>query len=51
MRDMRTSLSYSEVTTALVNLELRRNDKESLGGISAEVLTVREKSKSKRRKS
>ena len=37
----RTSLSYSEVTTALVNLKLRRKDKESLGGTSAEALTVR----------
>ena len=26
----RTSLSYIEMTTALVNFELRRNDKESL---------------------
>jgi len=33
----RTSLSYSEVTTALVNLELRRKDKKSLGGTSVEV--------------
>ena len=40
----RTSLSYSEVTTALVNLELRRKDNESLDGTSAEVLTVRERS-------
>jgi len=36
----RTSLKYSEVITALVNLELRRNDKESLGGTSVETLTV-----------
>jgi len=36
----RTSLSYSEVTIALVNLKLRRKDKESLGGISAETLTM-----------
>ena len=35
----RTSLSYSEVTAALVNLELRRKDKESFGGTLAEVVT------------
>jgi len=40
----RTSLSYVVVTTALVNLELRRKDKEPFNGISAEVLTVRERS-------
>ena len=40
----RTSLKYSEFTTALVNLELRRKDKESLGGTSAEALTVRGRS-------
>jgi len=37
----RTPLSYSEVITAFVNLELRRKGKESLGGTSAEALTVR----------
>jgi len=31
----RTSLSYIEVTTTLVNLELRRKDKESFSGTSA----------------
>jgi len=31
----RTSLSYKEVTTALVNLELRRKDKESCDSTSA----------------
>jgi len=40
----RTSLKYYEVTTALVNLGLRRKDKKSLDGTSAEALTVREKS-------
>jgi len=40
----RTSLIYSEVTTALVNLELRRKDKDSLGVTSAEALTVRGRS-------
>jgi len=40
----RTSLSYVEVTTALVNLELRRKDKESFNGTSAEVLTVKGRS-------
>jgi len=40
----RTSLSYSKVTTALINLELRRKDKESLGGTSAEALAVRGRS-------
>jgi len=44
----RTSLSYSEVTTALVNLELRRKDKEFLGGTSTETLTVRERSLNQR---
>jgi len=32
----RTSLSYAEVTTAFVNLELRRKDKESFSCISAD---------------
>ena len=40
----RTSLSYSEVTTALVNLELRRNNKESLNITLVEVLTMRGRS-------
>ena len=40
----RISLSYSEVTIALVNLKLRRKDKESLSSTSAEALTVRERS-------
>jgi len=39
----RISFSYSEVTTALVNLELRRKNNEySISGTLAEVLTVRE---------
>ena len=39
----RTPLSYSEVITALVNLELRRKDKEcSTSETSAEVLTTKE---------
>ena len=38
----RTSLSYSEVTAALVNLELRRKDNEcSTSDTLAEVLTAR----------
>jgi len=41
----RTSLIYKKVTTALVNLELRRKDKEcSISDTSAEVLTARESS-------
>ena len=36
----RTFLSYSEVTTALVNLELRRKNKKSFCSTSVEVLTV-----------
>ena len=45
----RTSLSYSEVTTALVNLELRRKDKKSLNITPAEVLTVKGRSLNQRR--
>ena len=44
----RTSRSYSEVTTTLVNLKLRRKDKKSLGGTSAEALTMRERSPNQR---
>ena len=40
----KTSLSYSEVTIALVNLELRQKDKESLNITLVEVLSVRGKS-------
>ena len=47
----KSSLSYVEVTIALVNSDLRRNDKESFIGPSAEVLTVEEEFKPKRRKS
>jgi len=39
----KTSLSYSEVKIALVNLELGRKDKKSLNGTSVEALTVRER--------
>ena len=39
----KSSLSYSEVKSALVNLELRRKDKEASSSTSAEVLTVRGK--------
>jgi len=42
------SLKYSEVTTALVNLELRRKDKESLSSTLVEALTVRGKSPNQR---
>ena len=38
---MRTSPKKSDVTTALVNLELRQKDKESLGGTLVETLTMR----------
>ena len=44
----RTSLSYSEVKIALVNLELGRKDKESLNGTSVEALTVRGRSPNQR---
>ena len=44
----RASLSYSKVTTALVNLELRRKDNESLDGTSAEGLAVRGRSPNKK---
>jgi len=38
----RTFLNYSKMTTALVNLELRRKDNECFtSGTSAEVLTAR----------
>jgi len=47
----RTFLSYKEVTTALVNLELRRKDKESSGSTSAEVLAVGRSSPNQRRES
>ena len=41
----RTSLSYSEVITAPVNLELRRKDKKfSTSDTLAEILTTRESS-------
>ena len=47
----RTSLSYSEVITALMNLELKRTDKEcSTSGTSAEVLVVRGSSPNQRRR-
>jgi len=44
----RTSLSYSEVTTTLVNLGLRRKDKKSFGSTSVEALTVRGRSPNQR---
>jgi len=44
----RTSLSYIEVTTALVNLELRRKDKESFSATLAKALTVRGRSPNQR---
>ena len=44
----RTLLKYFEVSTALVNLELRRKDKESLGGTSVEALTIRGRSPNQR---
>ena len=44
----KTSLKYSELTTALVNLELRRKDKEYLGSTSAEVLILRGRSPNQR---
>ena len=46
----RTFLSYSEVITTLINLELRRKDKEySTSDILAEVLTARGSSLNRRR--
>ena len=48
LKNERTSLKYSKVTIALVNLASRRKDKESLGGTSAETLTVRERSPNQR---
>ena len=46
----RISLSYNEVTTALVNLELRRKDNESsFSDTSVEVLAARESSPNRRR--
>ena len=35
------SLSYNEVSSALINHELRRKDKESSNSTSIEVLTIR----------
>jgi len=46
----RTSLGYKEVTTALVNLELKRRDKEcSTSDTSAEVLAARGSTPNQRR--
>jgi len=46
----RTSLNYSELTAALVNLELRRRDKEcSTCDTSTEVLTARGSSPNRKR--
>jgi len=54
--NVRTSVSYSEVTAALVNFELRRKDKECsisdpcpISDTLAEVLTARESSPNRRR--
>ena len=44
------SVSYNEVTTALVNLDLRRKAKESFNGTSTEVLAVRGKIQTKEEK-
>ena len=46
----RTSLSYNEVTTAHINLELRRKEQKcSTSDTSAEVLTARRSSPNRRR--
>jgi len=46
----RTSFSYSEVTDALMNIKLRKKDKEcSTSDTSADVLTARESSPNRRR--
>ena len=45
----RISLSYSEVTTVLVNLELRKDKEYSTSGTSAEVLAARGSSPNRRR--
>ena len=48
--NVRTSLSYSEMTTALVNFELRRKDKEcSTSDTSAEVWAARGSCPNRRR--
>jgi len=44
------SLSYNEVSAALVNHELRRKDKESSNSTSAEALTVRGRSSNRKDK-
>ena len=46
----RISLSYSKVTTALMNLDLRRKDNESFDDTSAEVLIVRGRVQTKEEK-
>jgi len=47
----KSSLSYDEVLAALVNHELRQNDKESSNSTSTEASTVREKSFNRKGKS
>jgi len=44
----RTSLSYVEMTIALMNLELRRRDKESFSGTLMQALTLRGRSPNQR---
>jgi len=44
----KSSLSYAEVSTTLVNLDLRRKDKKSINGTLTEVLTVRGRSPNQR---
>lgn len=44
----KSSLSYNEVTIALVNLELRRKDKESFSSTPVEVLVARGRSSNKK---
>jgi len=44
----KSSLSYVEVSTTLVNLDLRRKDKKSINGTLTEVLTVRGRSPTQR---
>jgi len=44
----KSSLSYVETTTALLNLDLRRKDKEFFNDTSAKVLIVRGRSPNQR---
>ena len=47
----RTSISYKKVTTALLNLELRKDKERSTSDTSAHALAARESSPNRRQKS